>query len=205
MADEAHPERVAFYTADPRAIVPIAPDEPPARLPRSLRALARRAPFRITTDTAFEHVIRACASAARSHEVGTWINEWIVRACTLLHRAGHAHSIEAWLPGDPGRLAGGLYGVHLGGAFFGESMFTLDDPAARGASKVCFAHLVHHLRARGFVLLDSQFMNHHMRLLGAVEVTRDDYLARLDRALAMRADWLPWTSAHQPTPGATGP
>ncbi|AHE53072.1 leucyl/phenylalanyl-tRNA--protein transferase [Sphingomonas sanxanigenens] len=144
-------------------------------LSRSLAKTIRSGRFVVTVDTAFAEVIAACAEA-RPDRPKTWINRQIEDACLTLHRRGHAHSVEAWLDG---RLAGGLYGIALGGAFFGESMFS----RARDASKVALAHLVARLRAGGFTLLDCQFITDHLASLGAIEVTRETYVSLLDSAL----------------------
>ncbi len=184
---------VRFYTADPRAIVPIekAPGEPGGVVvSRSLRALLKRCPFEISSDRVFGEVIRACAKVPRGEEGGgAWISEEIVGWYEALHEAGHAHSVEAW---RDGRLVGGLYGVHMGRAFFGESMFSLPERGGSNASKVCFVRLVNHLRAMGVVLLDTQFINPHMASLGAVEIRLKDYLARLGKAVKMNALWGEW-------------
>jgi leucyl/phenylalanyl-tRNA--protein transferase len=200
--------RVEFFSPDPRAIIPI--DAPPGTpgglvVPRSLRARVRSGRFRIVSDSAFEQVIDACAQPRDGPEQdgSSWIDERIRHAYTALHRAGFAHSVEAWLPGEPGqpdRLVGGLYGVHLGGAFFGESMFSRPAQGGTDASKVCLVHLVHHLRARGFRLLDTQFRNDHIARFGLVEIPRDEYLRQLADALAHPADWT--TPAGSTTPHA---
>ncbi len=213
MADPETGE-VEWYSPDPRAIVPIdvAPGEPGGvRVPRSLRSVLKRGRFEITTDRVFEEVIRACAEPREND--GGWINAEIIKVYTLLHRAGHAHSVEAWVTGgetatgeaggsaDSGasavttrRLVGGLYGVHVGGAFFGESMFCRPDLGGTDASKVCFVRLVEHLRARGFALLDTQFANPHMERLGIVEVPRREYLQRLRAAVEKSAEWGAWSA-----------
>jgi leucyl/phenylalanyl-tRNA--protein transferase len=165
---------------------------------RSLRRRVRSGKFTITTNRDFEAVIRACAEP-RKQERETWIDERIVRAYCALHRAGHAHSIEAWL-GEPqaGPLVGGLYGVHIGAAFFAESKFSRPALGGTDASKVCLVHLVHHLRRRGFELLDVQFTNPHIEQFGVVEVPRDKYLLELGRAVAHRAEWLPFEPDQRP-------
>lgn len=144
-------------------------------LSRSLRKTIRADRFRVTVDREFQAVVRLCAESA-SDRPDTWINGPIERVFVELHRRGFAHSIECW---DGDRLAGGLYGLALGRAFFGESMVT----RVRDASKVAFAHLVARLKAGGFTLLDCQFQTDHLASLGAVEVPRDDYVALLAGAL----------------------
>ncbi len=165
---------IRWYSPDPRGIIPL----DAFHVPKRLRRVIRRQPFRIEIDTAFEAVIRACASVERhdEDEGGTWIDADIVESYCALHDAGLAHSVEAW-HGD--RLAGGLYGVALGGAFFGESMFH----HATDASKVVLAALVDRLRARGYTLLDIQWVTPHLEQFGAVEVPRERYLRLLEASL----------------------
>ncbi len=172
---------VSFYEADPRSILPL--DDGALTISRSLRSAVNSGRFTVTADTDFPAVIRACADAPRE---GTWINDWIIDAYTRLHAAGHAHSIEAR---REGMLVGGLYGVHIGGAFFGESMFSSSDAGGRDASKVCLVHLWRHLRRQGFSLLDTQIANDHMRQFGIVEVPRPDYLKHLAAAVKTPASW----------------
>jgi leucyl/phenylalanyl-tRNA--protein transferase len=143
---------------------------------RTLRRAAR-VPFRYTIDQAFEEVVRACATAPRGDDVGTWIGPEIVEAYTRLHRAGDAHSVEVW---DGDELAGGLYGVDAGGVFTGESMFH----RAPNASKLALLFLVDHLRARGANWLDCQVMTDHMLALGAREIARTKFLDMLAAAQA---------------------
>src|SRR5262249_28070650 len=131
-------------------------------------------PFVVTFDLAFDAVIRGCAE----REEGTWITPAMIAAYSALHRLGHAHSAEVWLDGA---LAGGIYGVALGGLFAGESMFT----RVRDASKVALVHLVGRLRERGYALFDVQYRNDHTARLGAVEVPRHEYLAQLRQALGL--------------------
>jgi leucyl/phenylalanyl-tRNA--protein transferase len=178
--------RIGWYSPDPRGIIPL----DAFHVPHSLRRTVRRQPFRITTDRAFERVIRACAQPRPDHGQ-TWINETIVSGYLALHESGLAHSVEVWMsgPGAAGRtaerLAGGLYGVALRGAFFGESMFS----RATDASKVCLVHLVEHLRGRGFALLDAQFTTAHLARFGAIDVPRAEYLRRLRLALRLAVCW----------------
>jgi leucyl/phenylalanyl-tRNA--protein transferase len=154
---------IAWFSPDPRAIIPLET----FHVPHGLRRTLKRNPFELRVDTAFEAVMRACAEREE-----TWINEEIVRSYTALHRLGHAHSVEAWLEG---RLVGGLYGVAIGGAFFGESMFH----AVTDASKVALHALVERLRARDFALLDTQWITPHLLTFGAVEIPRAEYQRRL--------------------------
>ena len=181
MADPDEGDRVYWYAPDPRAVLPLEG----LKVSRSLRQTLRRAPFTVTTDAAFPAVIAACAEPRPGREE-TWISDELRRAYVHLHEVGHAHSVECWA-GEPGRsaLVGGLYGVVLGGAFFGESMFH----RATDASKVALAHLVARLRAGGFALLDVQMHTPHLARLGVVEIPRATYEARLAAALRRRARW----------------
>lgn len=161
---------IGWFSPDPRGIMPLDTFHVPARLARTLRAH----PFEVTVNRDFEGVIRACA--ARPDD-GTWISETIVECYVSLHRLGLAHSVEAW---KDGRLAGGLYGVHLGAAFFGESMFHRETDA----SKAALVGLIDRLRRRSFSLLDTQWVNPHLVQFGAVEIPRTEYLRRLKSAIA---------------------
>lgn len=160
---------IRWHSPDPRAILPLEAFHVPKRLTRVIRS----GRFRVTADTAFRAVMDACASG---RDDGTWITGEILETYCALHDCGLAHSIEVWL-GD--RLAGGLYGVSLGGAFFGESMFH----AVTDASKVALWHLWDRLRRGRFQLLDIQWITPHLDTFGAVEIPRDDYLTRLAVAL----------------------
>ena len=146
-------------------------------LSRSLAKTLRSDRFSVTADQAFGQVVTLCAEPTPGRP-DTWINPDIEIAYAELHRRGYAHSVECW---SDGRLVGGLYGVRLGAAFFGESMFS----RARDASKVALAHLVARLRVGGFRLLDCQFLTDHLASLGTVEVAREDYVALLDEALGL--------------------
>lgn len=150
-------------------------------IPRRLARTVRQDRYRVSVDEAFMDVLAGCAGLETERE-GSWINPPIFRLVMALHGAGHAHSLEAW---DGDDLVGGLYGVKLGGAFFGESMFS----TARDASKVALVHLVARLRIGGFTLLDAQFINAHLTQFGVIEISRDDYHARLQSALGAPADW----------------
>jgi leucyl/phenylalanyl-tRNA---protein transferase len=144
-------------------------------VPRSLAKTVRRGRFELRVDAAFARVIEACAEPTPDRP-RTWLNDGLIGLYTTLHRQGHAHSVEAW---RGGRLAGGLYGLKLGGAFFGESMFSRE----RDASKAALVELVARLRAGGFRLLDTQFVTDHLLRFGAVEITRAEYRRRLAAAL----------------------
>ena len=172
---------VEWFSPDPRAIFPLES----FHVPRTLAREVRRNRFGITSDTAFGDVVRACASPRTADDL-SWIDDRMVAAYVQLHRIGHAHSIEAWRVGS---LVGGLYGVHIGGGFFGESMFSLPAMAGTNASKVCLVHLVHWLRRRGFVLLDTQFRTEHLDQFGCVEVSRGRYLELLAEAIARDVSW----------------
>jgi leucyl/phenylalanyl-tRNA--protein transferase len=158
-----------------RGVVPLSSFHVPRRLRRKIRA----DPFDVRCDKDFERVISACAAPRKDHPE-TWINSEICRVFCELHRLGHAHSVEAW---RDGKLVGGLYGLALGGTFFGESMFSI----VTDASKVALVHLVARLRIGGFVLLDVQFVTGHLRQFGAIEMPATLYLQRLDEALRVHA------------------
>jgi len=158
---------ISWYSPDPRAIIPLGE----FRVSRSLRRTVRQGMFDIRIDTDVPRVIRSCAERDE-----TWISEEIVRVYSLLHSMGYVHTVEAW---HGVVLAGGLYGVSIGGAFFGESMFSVKTDA----SKVALVHLVERLKARGFLLLDTQYINEHLLQFGAREIPRRRYLELLSRAL----------------------
>ena len=161
--------RVEFYSSDPRSILEL----DSLRVSRSLARVIRKGTYEVYVDRDFEAVIRACADRKE-----TWINGEIIGAFVRLHEAGKAHSVEAYKDGE---LVGGLYGVALGGAFMGESMFS----RMRDASKVCLVHLVERLKERSYVLLDCQIQNDHLARLGAIEIPEEEYLERLGRALRL--------------------
>ncbi|KTF69756.1 leucyl/phenylalanyl-tRNA--protein transferase [Sphingomonas sp. HT-1] len=171
MADHRTDPSVYWVEPKMRGILPL--DR--FHLARSLRKTIAADRFEVTVDRDFGGVIRLCAESAPDRPE-TWINGPIERVFVALHRQGHAHSIECWQHGE---LVGGLYGLALGRAFFGESMVT----RVRDASKVAFAHLVARLQAGGFQLLDCQFITDHLASLGAIEVPRDAYIALLGEAL----------------------
>jgi len=148
-------------------------------VPRSLKKIKGRVPFTFTIDKAFEAVINACALIPRAHEEGTWITLQIIRGYTELHKAGYAHSVEAW---DGNSLVGGLYGVDAGGAFAGESMFYLRPYA----SKLALLYLIEHLESRGATWLDVQVMTPHMNALGTINISRNAFIEKLNDALSQR-------------------
>jgi|SRR3990172_10722193 len=189
---------ILWWSPDPRAV--LLPDE--LRISRSLRKVLRRGTYRVTLDTCFRAVITACAAPrlkdrhgrdadapldhrAYSRTGGTWITPEMIEAYCLLHEQGYAHSVEAWR-GD--ELAGGLYGVALGGAFFGESMFA----RATDASKAALALLVRQIKAWGFALIDCQLPSAHLLSLGAREIRRREFLDRLQAALRQPDRRGPW-------------
>jgi len=163
---------LGWFSPDPRGIIPL--DEG-FHVPHGLRRTLKKAPFEIRVNTAFADVMRGCADRRE-----TWIDDTIYKSYVRLHYLGHAHSVEAW---RDGQLAGGLYGLALGGAFFGESMFS----RAADASKVALVALVERLRERGYSLLDTQWTTGHLRQFGAMDITRRDYLGRLRLALEREA------------------
>jgi leucyl/phenylalanyl-tRNA--protein transferase len=162
-----------WFSPDPRGIIPL----DGFHVPRRLSRVIRRGTFQIEVNGNFEAVIRACAEAEREGDgAGTWIDDEIYESYCALHEAGYAHSVEAW---QDGRLAGGLYGVSIAGAFFGESMFH----HVTDASKVALAALVDRLKARGYTLLDTQWTTEHLEQFGAIEIPRRRYLELLASAL----------------------
>jgi leucyl/phenylalanyl-tRNA--protein transferase len=164
---------IAWYSPDPRAIIPL----DAFIISRSLKQICRKGCFDIRIDSAFDEVIRACAAREE-----TWITDEIIESYTELFRLGYAHSVEAW---KGSTLAGGLYGVALGGAFFGESMFSIE----RDASKVALVALVDRMRRNKFTLLDTQYITPHLTRFGTVEIPRDDYLIRLREALGQHCSF----------------
>jgi leucyl/phenylalanyl-tRNA---protein transferase len=175
--DQGH---ISWYSPDPRGIIPLESFHASSRLQR----VVRKGAFRIEIDSAFERVIRACAEIDRdADDAGTWISDEIVDSYCELHALGYAHSVEAW---QRDQLVGGLYGVALGGAFFGESMFhRISD-----ASKVVLVALVERLRSRGFVLLDTQWVTPHLEQFGAIEISRTEYMRMLDASLKVDTTFL---------------
>ena len=158
---------IEWFSPDPRAILPLHE----FHVPRTLERAARKKSFEIRIDVSFVEVMRECA-----HRRETWINDEIIASYARLHELGHAHSVEAW---QNGKLAGGLYGVAIGGAFFGESMFH----HVRDASKIALLALAEHLRERRFTLLDTQWLTPHLQKFGAIEIPRPEYLHRLSSAV----------------------
>lgn len=185
MAEAREAERLYWLDPEQRGILPLDGFHLPRRLLRTVESGA----FAVTADRDFAGVIAGCAEPAPGRE-DTWINPVIEALFTELHRRGVAHSVESW---QDGVLVGGLYGVALGGAFFGESMFS----RATDASKVALVHLMARLRLGGFTLLDTQFVTSHLTRFGAIEVPRDRYKQMLAAALEAPAAW-----QAEPDPGA---
>ena len=170
MADGA----IEWFSPDPRAILPLKE----FHVPHTVERAFRKSVFELRIDVSFAEVMRQCAGRPE-----TWINDEIIASYVRLHQLGHAHSIEAW---QNGKLAGGLYGVAIGGAFFGESMFH----HVRGASKVALLGLVEHLRTQKFVLLDTQWLTPHLQQFGAIEIPRAKYLHLLTKAVTLPRSFL---------------
>jgi leucyl/phenylalanyl-tRNA--protein transferase len=189
MAESAEDPTIYWVEPKERGIFPLDGLHISSRLARTIRSDT----FEIRVDSAFDAVIEGCAAPAPDREQ-TWINARIRGLYGELFDMGQAHSVEAWLDG---KLVGGLYGVRLGGAFFGESMFH----HARDASKVALVHLVARLRLGGFTLLDTQFVTPHLASLGSVSIPRRRYRALLDAAVAVEADFAAWRT-DRPMPGA---
>src|SRR6266850_3576335 len=163
-------DSIAWFSPDPRAIIPLED----FHVPHALRRVARKKIFEVKIDNRFGEVIRACAKRK-----DTWISREIIESYERLHELGHAHSVEAW---SKNKLAGGLYGVAIGGGFFGESMFH----RVTDASKIALAALVEQLKRQRFVLLDTQWLTPHLLQFGAVEISRAEYLALLERAVNLK-------------------
>ena len=165
---------IEWFSPDPRAILPLED----FHVPHALRGLLRKKIFETKIDTAFSDVIEACAKRE-----DTWINREIIESYIRLHELGYAHSVEAW---TNGKLAGGLYGVAIGGAFFGESMFH----RVTDASKIALVALVEYLRARKFALLDTQWLTPHLLQFGGIEISRSHYLRLLRSAVELPRKFL---------------
>jgi len=167
---------IRWYTADPRGVFPL--DQ--FHVPKSLAQIVRQGRFEVRINFGFERVMHLCAKQREGD--GTWINEELVRAYVRLHDLGFAHSVECWRDNE---LAGGLYGVSLGAAFFGESMFHIQP----NASKVALVHLVDRLRLRGYELLDTQATTPHLRQFGCVDLPAAKYLALLAKAMGKKCEF----------------
>lgn len=173
MAEDRDSHDLYWFNPSRRGVLPLGQ----FNIPRSLKKFLKDHPFEVRVDNDFRAVISACADIEReSHE--TWINDEIIELYCDLHEMGHAHSVETW---RDGKLVGGLYGVSLGGAFFGESMFSRESQA----SKVALVYLVTILREAGYSLLDTQFVNDHLKQFGVKEIRKQSYISKLDRALKL--------------------
>ncbi|MEO0913878.1 MAG: leucyl/phenylalanyl-tRNA--protein transferase [Pseudomonadota bacterium] len=182
MAENADGEEIFWIDPKSRGIIPL----DGLHVSRSLRKRIRQGGFSVRWDAAFRQVVEACADRSE-----TWINDEILDLYDELYRRGYAHSVEVYVDGA---LAGGLYGVSMGGAFFGESMFSI----ARDASKIALIYLVARLRQGGYTLLDTQFVTDHLLSLGAVEITREAYHRRLDAALRVPAQYWAMEASDDP-------
>ena len=171
---------VRWYTADPRGVIPL--EDGGFHVPATLRQVVRQNRFDVRIDFDFESTMRACKDVPRRESEGTWISDKLIEAYVKLNELGFAHSVECW---QNGALVGGLYGVSLGGAFFGESMFH----HVRDASKVALVHLVERLRERGFVLLDTQATTRHLSRFGCIDVAAEQYLVKLRNALLKKCEF----------------
>jgi len=177
MAEDADDNSLYWVEPEERGVLPLSS----FHVPRSLAKTVRRQDFEIRVDTQFEQVMRACSEQTGARP-STWINSRIISLYKQLHKMGCGHSVECWRDGE---LVGGLYGIRIGAAFFGESMFS----RRTDASKVALVHLVARLKAGGFVLLDAQFKNDHLAQFGLATVNRDDYHLMLEPALAVDAEF----------------
>lgn len=170
-----------WYSPDPRMV--LFPDQ--LKISRSLARALRRANYEVRLDTAFGDIVRACAGTPREGQTGTWITPPMQAAYGELHRLGYAHSVETWVNG---KIVGGLYGVAIGRAFYGESMFS----HARDASKIALAHLCAHLKRRGFGIIDCQMETAHLASLGARQIPRHDFALRVESLCAQGDAPGPW-------------
>ena len=186
MAETAHDSALYWVEPDERGIIPLNG----LRISHSLRKQIRKQSFEVRVDSAFSDVIDACAAKTKNRQ-STWINTRIRKLYNELHKMEHCHSVECW---QEGKLVGGLYGVKIGAAFFGESMFS----RVADASKVALVHLVARLNAAGFQLLDAQFMNPHLKTLGAVTISKAKYKALLPSAIEAFADFNKFEEDNDP-------
>ncbi|WP_316862760.1 leucyl/phenylalanyl-tRNA--protein transferase [uncultured Cohaesibacter sp.] len=189
MAEDADDQTMLWIEPDMRGIIPL--DE--FHISKRMKRTVRTSPYDIRVDSDFGAVMDACAEAAPDRP-STWINAQIHQLYRQLHAMGHCHSVEVW---DQDRLIGGLYGVSLGTAFFGESMFSRE----RDTSKMALIHLVERMKAGGYTLLDTQFITDHLRQFGAIEIPKADYHVLLDQAMQTRADFFA-LDGKQPGPKA---
>lgn len=188
---EEEDDEIRWVQPEERGVIPL--DER-FRVSRSLRSRVRSGRFVVTSDRVFGRVVRECGASVPGREK-TWLHDDIVHAFELLHRAGYAHSVEAWVREGASAepvLVGGLYGLAIGGVFSGESMFSRPALGGTDASKVCLVHLVEHLRRRGFGLLDAQLTNEHLAQFGVYEMPREEYLTRTRELHAASTSWEPF-------------
>lgn len=178
MAEGSASDEIFFVDPEQRGVMPIRT----FHTPRKVRKIIKQQVFDVTYDTTFEAVLEGCAATGKRNRMDTWINSEIKQLYLGLYKRGNCHSVEVWLKGD---LVGGLYGVAIGGVFFGESMFS----TISGASKVALVYLVAKLRMGGFVLLDIQFNTDHLTQFGALEITRGEYRRQLKAALKIRGEF----------------
>ena len=186
MAETANDSALYWVEPDERGVIPLRG----LRISHSLRKQVKKQTFEVRIDTAFSDVIDACAAKTKNRQ-STWINTRIRMLYNQLHKMEHCHSVECW---QDGKLVGGLYGVKIGAAFFGESMFS----RITDASKVALVHLVARLNAGGFQLLDAQFMNPHLKTLGAVVISKADYKELLPSAIKASADFNKFREDNDP-------
>lgn len=195
---------VRWYRPFERALLPIVPErlglESGIHFPRRLMRTFRKGPFRLTSDAAFDRVIQACAEPRKetpSSSTETWIDDRIIQAFNLLHKAGLAHSIEAWHEKDTGELdlVGGIYGLAMGRVFCAESMFSRPERGGTDASKVCLVKLIQHCTQRGFIAIDTQFVNPHLEQFGVTEIETERYLDLLDEVADEHLSWDPFQTA----------
>jgi len=172
MAENYSDQKIYWINPQNRGILPLGG----LHISKSLRKTIKRKSFNVTYNYNFRHIIQECAKIG-SRRPETWINQEIMEAYIELHKIGYAHSIECW---KDNKIVGGLYGIALGGAFFGESMFSQQS----NASKIALVHLVAILKDRGFILLDTQFTSDHLETMGVIEISRENYLKKLKNALA---------------------
>lgn len=177
MANNHDDPKIEFFNPDPRGIIPLET----FHIPRSLRKLIKKDIFKVTYNAAFSSILEGCSQVSRNRPT-TWINHEIKTVYNQLFDMGYCHSIEIWCEKN---IVGGLYGVSIGGAFFGESMFSLKP----NASKIALVHLVASLKQEGFVLLDSQFTNKHLVQFGAIDISRENYKKRLSFAINREAEF----------------
>jgi len=206
---DGDPDVIEWTQPRQRCLIPL---DDRFHVPRTLAAKVRQRRFTITSDQAFAQVIRSCAAARPASEV--WLHPDIIEAFLDLHAAGHAHSVEAWLPApeilpdgtflrEGMILVGGLYGLALGGVFCGESMFSRAKAGGTDASKVCLVHLVNHLRQKNFGLLDAQIQNDHTSQFGTIQVPSWAYLQELGEHASREIDWNPFVDSV--AEGLSGP